>query len=46
MPYSIRNPAGPFSQVGDEKMLTLQQLAAIFEGALPARKKNTMSPLF
>jgi hypothetical protein len=39
-------PAGPFCQVGDEKMLALQRLAAIFEGALPARKKDTTSPLF
>jgi hypothetical protein len=38
-------PAGPFCQVGDEQMLALQRLAAIFEGALPARKKDTTSPL-
>jgi hypothetical protein len=39
-------PAGPFCQVGDEQLLALQRLAAIFEGALPARKKDTTSPLF
>jgi hypothetical protein len=38
-------PAGPFCQVGDEQMVALQRLTAIFEGALPARKKDTMSPL-
>jgi hypothetical protein len=38
-------PAGPFCQVGDEQMLALQGLAAIFKGALPAGKKNTTSPL-
>jgi hypothetical protein len=32
--------------VGDEQMLALQRLSAIFEGALLARKKNTTSPLF
>jgi hypothetical protein len=31
-------PAGPFSQVGDDQMLALDQLAAIFEGALPLHK--------
>jgi hypothetical protein len=41
----IPKPAGPFCQVGDEQMLALQQLAAIFEGALPARKKDTLSTL-
>jgi hypothetical protein len=39
-------PVGPFCQVGDEQMLALQQLTAIYEGALPARKKDTTSPLF
>jgi hypothetical protein len=39
-------PAGPFCQVGDKKMLPLQRLAEIFEGALPARKKYTTSPRF
>jgi hypothetical protein len=33
-------PAGPFCQVGDEQMLALQQLAAIFVGAPPARKTD------
>jgi hypothetical protein len=37
--------AGPFCQVGDKQMLALQRLAAIFEGALPASKKDTTSPL-
>jgi hypothetical protein len=38
-------PAGPFCQVGDKQMLALQRLAAIFESAQPARKKDTTSPL-
>jgi hypothetical protein len=38
-------PAGPFCQVGDEQRLALQQLKAIFDGSLPARKKDTTSPL-
>jgi hypothetical protein len=38
-------PVGPFCQVGDEQMVALQRLAAIFEGAVPARKKETTSPL-
>jgi hypothetical protein len=38
--------AGPFFQVGDEQMLALKRLAAIFEGALPERKKDTTSPPF
>jgi hypothetical protein len=37
-------PAGPFYQVGDKQMLALQQLAAIFEGALPTYKKDTTPP--
>jgi hypothetical protein len=37
-------PAGPFTQVGDDQMLTLKQLSAIFEGALPSHKSNMMSP--
>jgi hypothetical protein len=36
---------GPFCQVGDEKMLALTRLAAIFKGALPTRKKDATSPL-
>jgi hypothetical protein len=39
-------PAGPFFQVGDEQVLALKRFAAIFEGALPARKNDTTSPLF
>jgi hypothetical protein len=38
-------PAGPFCQVGDEEMLALARLAAIFEGALPTRKTDATSPL-
>jgi hypothetical protein len=38
-------PAGLFCQVGNGQMLALQRLKAIFEGALPARKKDMMSPL-
>jgi hypothetical protein len=38
-------PAGPFCQVGDGQMIALQRLAAIFEGALPTRKRDTTSPL-
>jgi hypothetical protein len=46
--HALLNPqsTGPFCQVGDEQMLALQRLAAIFEGALPACKKDTTSPLF
>jgi hypothetical protein len=38
-------PSGPFFQVDDKQMLALKQLAAIFKGALPARKKDAASPL-
>jgi hypothetical protein len=31
-------PAGPFCQIGDEQMLTLAILSAIFKGALPRQK--------
>jgi hypothetical protein len=37
-------PDGPFCQVGDKQMLALQRLEAIFEGALPVRKKDVTSP--
>jgi hypothetical protein len=39
-------PSGPFCQVGDKQMFDLQRLAAIFKGALPVCKKDTLSPLF
>jgi hypothetical protein len=39
-------PAGPFFQVSDEQMLALKRLAEIFEGALPAHKKDATSSLF
>jgi hypothetical protein len=38
-------PARPFYQVGEEQMLVLKRLAAIFKGALPARKKDATYPL-
>jgi hypothetical protein len=38
-------PVGSCCSVGDEKMLTLQRLAAIFEGAISARQKDMTSPL-
>jgi hypothetical protein len=38
-------PAGPFYQVGDEKMLALARLAAIFEGAILTHKSGATSPL-
>jgi hypothetical protein len=35
--YALVNPqlAGPFAQVGDDQLITLKKLAAIFEGVLP-----------
>jgi hypothetical protein len=33
-------PPGPFLQVGDEQMLALERLSAIFEGGLPLHKIN------
>jgi hypothetical protein len=35
--YALVNPqpAGPFAQVGDEQLIALKKLAAIFEGVLP-----------
>jgi hypothetical protein len=38
-------PAEPFCQVGDEQMLALARLAAIFEGALPTYKPGATSLL-
>jgi hypothetical protein len=37
-------PAGPFYQVGDDKMLALELLSTIFKGALPSHKLNATSP--
>jgi hypothetical protein len=37
-------PAGSFYQVSDEKMLAIEQLSAIFEGALPLHKTITVDP--
>jgi hypothetical protein len=35
--YTLINPqpANPFAQVGDNQLIALKKLAAIFEGALP-----------
>jgi hypothetical protein len=38
-------PEEPFWQVGDEQMIALKRLSAIFEGAIPTRKKDVTSPL-
>jgi hypothetical protein len=37
-------PTVPLCQVGDEQMLALARLAAIFEGALPTQKSVATSP--
>jgi hypothetical protein len=37
-------PAGSFCQVGNEKMLSLTRLTAIFEGALPSHTSNAAPP--
>jgi hypothetical protein len=37
-------PSGPCCQVGDEQMLALAKLSAIFEGALPTYKSTATSP--
>jgi hypothetical protein len=37
-------PAGPFCQVGDDQMLSLERLSAIFEGALPSHTIITAPP--
>jgi hypothetical protein len=39
--YTLVNPqpAGPFAQVGDDQLISLKTLAAIFEGALPNQKQ-------
>jgi hypothetical protein len=36
--------AGTFTRVGDDQMLALERLAAIFEGALPKHRKNPTPP--
>jgi pyruvate-formate lyase-activating enzyme len=38
-------PAGPFAQVGDEQLIALKKLAAIFYSALPKNKQRTTTPL-
>jgi hypothetical protein len=37
--------ASPFAQVGDDQLIKLKKLAAIFEGALPKHKQRTSTPL-
>jgi hypothetical protein len=37
-------PAGPFTQVGDDQLIVLKKLAAIFEGAVPKHKQQTTTP--
>jgi hypothetical protein len=45
--YALVNPqpAGPFAQVGDDQLIALKKLAALFEGALPKHKQQTANPL-
>jgi hypothetical protein len=45
--YALTNPqpAGPFAQFGDEQLIALKKLAAIFEGALLKHKQQTTTPL-
>jgi hypothetical protein len=45
--YALVNPqlAGPFAQVGDDQLIALKKLAAIFEGALPNKIQRTVTPL-
>jgi hypothetical protein len=45
--YTLANPqpAGPFAQVGDDQLIALKKLAAIFEGALPKHIQRTLIPL-
>jgi hypothetical protein len=38
-------PADPFAQVGDDQLITLKKLAAIFEGALPNHRQRTATPI-
>jgi hypothetical protein len=39
--YALVNPqpAGPFAQVGNDQLITLKKLAAIFEGVLPKHRQ-------
>jgi hypothetical protein len=37
-------PAGPFSQVGNEQTIALKRLASIFETAKQRKTKNTLAP--
>jgi hypothetical protein len=37
-------PAGPFTQVGDDQMLALERSSAIFEGAFPKHRRSPTSP--
>jgi hypothetical protein len=45
--YALVNPqpAGPFAQVGDEQLIALKKLVAIFEGALSKHRQQTVTPL-
>jgi hypothetical protein len=45
--YALANPqpAGPFDQVGDDQLITLKKLAAIFKGALPKDKNERRPPV-
>jgi hypothetical protein len=45
--YALVNPqpAGPFSQVGDDQLMALKKFTAIFEGTLPTHKQRTSTPL-
>jgi hypothetical protein len=44
--YAMVNPqpVGPFAQVGDDQLIALKKLAAIFEGALPKHRQETTTP--
>jgi hypothetical protein len=39
--YTLVNPqpVGPFAQVGDDQLIALKKLGAIFEGALPKHRQ-------
>jgi hypothetical protein len=45
--YTLINPqpTDPFTQVGDELLIVLKKLAAIYEGALPKYRQRTLTPL-
>jgi hypothetical protein len=45
--YGLINPqpAGPFAQVGDNQLIALNKLAAIFEGALSKHRQQTSTPI-